>query len=93
MLTGTSRPKREDGRSLNNEELQNLHSPPNIRVKKLKRMVKAEHVSLMGQTKVYLPQQHVVGIFDNRIPKRIAKISLGERRPAGKAMNRWEDEV
>jgi len=51
MLTGTSRPEREDGRNLNNEELQNLQSQPNISAKKLKRMVRAEHVSLMGQTK------------------------------------------
>jgi hypothetical protein len=57
MLTGTSRPKREGRRSLNSEELQNLHSPPNIKVKKLKRMVSEEHVSLMGQTKsVFSPE-------------------------------------
>jgi hypothetical protein len=51
MLTGTSRPEREGGRSLNYEELQNLHSPPSIGVKKLKRMERAEHVSLLEQTK------------------------------------------
>lgn len=52
MLKGTPRPVREGGRGLNNAKLQNLHSPPNTRVKKLMRMVSAEHVSLMGQTRI-----------------------------------------
>jgi hypothetical protein len=54
--TGTPRPEREGGRSLNNEKLQNLHSPPNIRVTKLMRMVGAEHVSLMGKPELHFTQ-------------------------------------
>ena len=32
-------------------------------------------------------------IFDNRVPKQIVGEYLGERRPASKPKNEWEDEV
>ena len=35
----------------------------------------------------------VVMMFDNRIPKQIVGEYLGERRPAGKPRDGWEDEV
>jgi hypothetical protein len=76
-------PKRDevtgDWRKLNNEELHNLYSSPNIiRMIKSRRMRWAGHVAQMGETRnVY----------------RILVGKLEKKRPLGRPRRRWVDNI
>jgi hypothetical protein len=65
-------------RRLHNEELNDLHSSPNIRVIKSRRMRWAGHVARMGEKR---------GVY------RILVGRPKGRRPLGRPRRRWEDNI
>jgi hypothetical protein len=55
VLRRTFGPKRDDVRTLHNEELHNLYSSPNIfRMMKSRRMIWAGHVARMGRSGMHI---------------------------------------